>query len=35
MIANGRWVSLIAAEDLQSIDAVAPSRAIAPQVLQS
>jgi len=30
-----QWVNLIAAEDLQGIDAVAPSRAIAAQVLQS
>src|SRR5262249_3774942 len=30
-----QWVNLIAAEDLQGIDAGAPSRAIAAQVLQS
>ena len=35
LIASGQSVSLIVAEDFQGIDAVAPSRAIAAQVLQS
>jgi hypothetical protein len=35
LIASGQWVSLIVAEDFQGFDAVAPSRAIAAQVLQS
>src|SRR5262249_6650506 len=35
VIASGQWVSLIVAEDFQGFDAVAPSRAIAAQVLQS
>src|SRR6516225_165307 len=35
LIASGQWASLIVAEDLQGFDAVAPSRAIAAQVLQS
>src|SRR5262245_43935780 len=35
LIASGRCVSLIVAEDFQGFDAVAPSRAVAAQVLQS